>query len=778
MVQIFRIAEKFGLNPNSLEAFSPAERVLVDGDGVISGTVVTPTGPTHPIATRVMTAPSAASSSFLINVTYDSSVNSAPAGFKTAITAAVQYLESQFSDPVTININVGFGEVDGQPLGAGALGESLTYLSSYSYSQLTTALRADAKTATDTTAIASLPASSPTGGTFWSSTAEAKALGLAGASSATDGYVGFSATNPFDYAGADGITAGQYDFYGTALHEMTEVMGRMMLTGGSIGGASNSNYLLDLFHYSAAGTHSFSASKPGYFSVDGGTTNLGGFNTVSGGDAGDWGSAMGNDSFNAFSNSGVINGISSTDLTLLDTIGWDRTDAPAGTVPFHLTTDTGASSTDRITANAALTGTAAANAVVTITESGTTLGTATASAKGAWSFTPTGLTQGSHTLTASEQIAGQTVSSTLSFTYDSLAPTLTIGLQQDTGASATDHITSNLALTGTADAGDSIKLVEGTKVLGTVVAGSTGAWSFTPTGLAVGIHKIVATTQDVAGNGASASLTFAYATAEPTAALVTPTTAGLSGADARGSLAKGLTIGSVTHAGGSSADKYSYVLGGDAASQFKLTTTNNTGTLSTGATALAGQVGGKVYGLTVAATDTTIGETTQASALDVIVGTAGADTIHLGSLLTNAATPAFIFGLAGNDVIDGTGASGHLWVDGGAGADSMTGGSGANTYLYGAVSDSTPAAMDTITNFNAAADQIDLTGIGKALKIAGVLSGSDASLAAGSVGWLQSGGNTFVYANTGTKPVTLGAASLEIALSGNITLAAGNFAHS
>ena len=591
MVSIFRITHQISSDLNSLQDYlipapvqpttavdesgsgsTGAERVLVSGDGE---TVTTTTASGSATQARTVlsagTASGGATSPFVINITYDASVSSAPAGFKTAITAAVQYLESQFSDAVTINIKVGYGEVNGQQLGAGALGESLTYLSSYSYTQLTAALRTDAKSATDTAAVASLPSSNPTGGSFWTSSAQAKALGLAGPSTATDGFVGFSATNAFDYTESDGITAGQYDFFGTALHELTEVMGRMMLTGGSIGGTANSNYLLDLLHYSAAGTHSYSASTPGYFSIDGGKTNLGGFNTVRGGDAGDWGSAMGNDAFNAFSSPGVVNGPSSADLTLLDAIGWDRAGVSAATISIALATDTGASSADRVTSNATLTGMAAANAVVTLTEGGTTLGTATATAKGAWTFTPASLTQGSHSIVATEVVSGQTVSNTFNFTYDSIAPGVTIGLVQDTGVSATDQITSNVALTGVTEPGSSVKLLEGTKVLGTVTANSQGVWSFTPTGLAVGIHKIVATTQDIAGNVGSATLTMAYAPAEATGTVVSQATKSLSGADSRGSLAAGLPFGSVTRVGGLSTDAYNYVLGGTSANLFKLT---------------------------------------------------------------------------------------------------------------------------------------------------------------------------------------------------------------
>ena len=41
---------------------------------------------------------------------------------------------------------------------------------------------------------------------------------------------------------------------------------------------------------------------------------------------------------------------------------------------------------------------------------------------------------------------------------------------------------------------------QGTTVLGTATANSTGAWNFTPTGLADGVHTLTATETDAAGN--------------------------------------------------------------------------------------------------------------------------------------------------------------------------------------------------------------------------------------------------------------------------------------
>ena len=97
----------------------------------------------------------------IINVTFDSSVGSAPAGFIATVDAVVQYYENQFTDPITVNIDVGYGEVDGQALSPGALGESITFLNSFSFSQLRSALAADATSAADQTAVASLPSSNP-----------------------------------------------------------------------------------------------------------------------------------------------------------------------------------------------------------------------------------------------------------------------------------------------------------------------------------------------------------------------------------------------------------------------------------------------------------------------------------------------------------------------------------------------------------------------------------------------------------------------------------------
>jgi len=47
------------------------------------------------------------------NLTFDPSTASAPAGFSTAFDDAILFYETTFDDPITINLDVGWGEVAG-----------------------------------------------------------------------------------------------------------------------------------------------------------------------------------------------------------------------------------------------------------------------------------------------------------------------------------------------------------------------------------------------------------------------------------------------------------------------------------------------------------------------------------------------------------------------------------------------------------------------------------------------------------------------------------------
>jgi hypothetical protein len=267
-----------------------------------------------------------------INLTFDSSTSSAPAAFFASVNAVAQYFDNLFNDPITINITVGYGKINGGALFPGALGESETFFNQYSYAAIRNDLIADATSADQISAVNTLPGNDPSpggNGHYWVSTAEAKAIGLSGPSSATDGFVGFANNFGFTYNTTNGgpVAPGTYDFFGVAAHEITEVLGRMLFVGNA-GIGSNSFTPLDLFHYSSNTVRDFSGTTPGYFSLDGGATNLNNFNTNPNGDFGDWAASAGNDSFLAFSAAGVANLVTTADIREMNVLGYNEPVTP------------------------------------------------------------------------------------------------------------------------------------------------------------------------------------------------------------------------------------------------------------------------------------------------------------------------------------------------------------------------------------------------------------------------------------------------------------------
>ena len=102
-------------------------------------------------------------------------------------------------------------------------------------------------------------------------------------------------------------------------------------------GKPNGYYPFDFFKYSAAGVRRSTAPREGYFSPDGGVTNLDGFNANADDDFGDWASSAGNDAFRAFSDSGVVNAVTPTDVVVMDVLGWDAAPGPALSSPCSVT---------------------------------------------------------------------------------------------------------------------------------------------------------------------------------------------------------------------------------------------------------------------------------------------------------------------------------------------------------------------------------------------------------------------------------------------------------
>jgi len=264
-----------------------------------------------------------------INLEWDLSVQTAPnwSDIEHAVVSAAQIYTSAFSNHAVLNIAIGLGEVNGQAMNAGALGETQTTGYAVSYASLTSALgAADAglvssglMAAGAVTADAALA-----GKTFFVPGAEAKALGLASAtSSSIDGYIGLIAGGALSFVGAPG--GGQYDAVGVAAHEISEVMGRIGLEG-------SQGYVtpLDIFRYTGLNQPGV-APGPGYFSTDMGLTALNTYNNpLGGGDAADWASLAqnANDAYDAFDNPGVTTVVTRNDLIEVAALGYK----PVGTL--------------------------------------------------------------------------------------------------------------------------------------------------------------------------------------------------------------------------------------------------------------------------------------------------------------------------------------------------------------------------------------------------------------------------------------------------------------
>lgn len=277
----------------------------------------------------------------------------------------------------------------------------------------------------------------------------------------------------------------------------------------------------------------------------------------------------------------------------------------------------------------------------------------------------------------------------------------------------------------------------------------------------------------------SATLTIQGTNAGPSGVTIGDVTSSLAKAQSGSGINAKVAIATFAQTGGVATDAYSYTLSGTGAAPFTLGTSAGVATLSVGASPAVGAAGGKLYTLNVIATDTTAGISAAPTSVDVVIGLgSGSGTINLTSLTGMAPpTPTFIFDLGGSDKINAAGMTGTLWIDGGQGADTMTGGSGANNYLYGATTDSTQTLMDIVNNFHTATDLLDLTGLGTRFTSVGALSSTATTIGASAIGWQTSGGNTFVYVNTSSNSAGLSSAAMKIELMGVVPLGAGNIAH-
>lgn len=227
----------------------------------------------------------------------------------SAFNAAADAWERIIADPVTVGINIGFANV--------AFASSAVFRDAHNYADIRSRLASRVTSELDSTVVSFLPAGNSIA--FWGtnangstgfdsngstnntallvSSANAKALGFAGAT--VDGTVEFSDTANFQYRrNADGsVNTGAYDFVTVAMHEIAHILGftsgvdrvdrRIDPDAAADTFESEAIYSpLDLFRYSSeAGPDGdalgldFRVGQEAFFSVDGGLIAFEDFST-------------------------------------------------------------------------------------------------------------------------------------------------------------------------------------------------------------------------------------------------------------------------------------------------------------------------------------------------------------------------------------------------------------------------------------------------------------------------------------------------------------------
>lgn len=278
---------------------------------------------------------------------FDSSIVGASdqAAVESAVYNAIGTIDGLYSNAGTIGIV--FAQANGSYLATSQTTDSLLSYSFYT-SKLAAASVRESSNATLATAVAHLSSGNDANGTkqIAVTTADLKlALGLSGisgcysTSGTYDGNCGQSAYGvitltdnaaySLNYTTA--AVAGAYSMIDAAEHEIDEILGgggqgstlNAVLAGASpFNGAAG---VLDLYRYSAPGSPSFttSTSATAYFSVDGGTTDIAGFNQSG---AGDYADLLGSTNVqSAFSTSGIVAtyDASSPEFTMMESIGYN-----------------------------------------------------------------------------------------------------------------------------------------------------------------------------------------------------------------------------------------------------------------------------------------------------------------------------------------------------------------------------------------------------------------------------------------------------------------------
>ncbi len=198
---------------------------------------------------------------------WDASTAHMPAGMKSDIELAASYLDQWITNPIDVNIHVGFKECNATPVTTKMYEKAEFAYATESYSIVKTLLE-DA--GVPASSLPNLPATT----NIDVSGAELKAFGLLPANgSETDGYIGFNLSN---WAYSPRAQAGNDDFVAVAESCLMGALGHQVAPNTQ---APDGNYsIADLYRYTADGvvaTPTNVQTEQVYYSQNLGVTNLG-----------------------------------------------------------------------------------------------------------------------------------------------------------------------------------------------------------------------------------------------------------------------------------------------------------------------------------------------------------------------------------------------------------------------------------------------------------------------------------------------------------------------
>ncbi len=181
-----------------------------------------------------------------------------------------------------------------------------------------------------------------------------------------------------------------------------------------------------------------------------------------------------------------------------------------------------------------------AGSTVKILDGTTQIGSATVASNGAWSANVTLANPGANVLTATDANASGTgTSNAVTYTLGTAAPTVKITSVGGAVSSAGQTITGTVDV---ADAGSTVKILDGTTQIGSATVASNGAWSANVTLANPGANVLTATDANASGTGTSNAVTYTLATTAPTPPTLTIADPTLSVTAGGGKVSLGITV--------------------------------------------------------------------------------------------------------------------------------------------------------------------------------------------------------------------------------------------